>query len=160
MAQQFFEELSRCLRKEQIESYKKSKLNPITRRTGDWRFFSMGSLSFLFLLGTKYSCFQLAARIQRPTSCITGLLLQPIAHSNMWRPWKTPLSSVLVVWKTSSICWQTLAVQSWLVESEPPDRAMSLLRGSGTMRRSVSAMDTIMRMILQEPNETSLFVPA
>ena len=152
MAQQFFRRIIRCLRKEQIESYNKED-----RRL---EIFSMGSLSFLFSLGTKYSCFQLAARIQRPTSCITGLLLQPIAHSNMWRPWKTPLSSVLVVWKTSSICWQTLAVQSWLVESEPPDRAMSLLRGSGTMRRSVSAMDTIMRMILQEPNETSLFVPA
>ena len=115
MAQQFFEELSRCLRKEQIESYNKED--------SGWRFFSMGSLSFLFLLETKYSCFQLAARIQRPTSCITGSLLQPIAHLNMWRPWKIPLSSVLVVWKISSTCWQTLAVQSWLVESEPPDRS-------------------------------------
>ena len=50
----------------------RSKLNPLAKRTGGWRFFSMDSLSFLFLLGTKYLCFRPGARIQRPTSCITG----------------------------------------------------------------------------------------
>ena len=67
MAQQFFEELSRCLRKEQIES----------RNREDWRFSSMANLSFLFPLGMRFSCFRLEARIRRPTSYIIGLPLQP-----------------------------------------------------------------------------------
>ena len=50
----------------------------------------MDSLSFLFLLGTKYLCFRPGARIQRPTSCITGSPLQPTEYLNMWRLWKTP----------------------------------------------------------------------
>lgn len=45
----------------------------------------MDSLSFLFLLGTKYLCFRPGARIQRPTSCITGSPLQPTEYLNMWR---------------------------------------------------------------------------
>lgn len=40
----------------------------------------MDSLSFLFLLGTKYLCFRPGARIQRPTSCITGSPLQPTEY--------------------------------------------------------------------------------
>lgn len=55
----------------------------------------MDSLSFLFLLGTKYLCFRPGARIQRPTSCITGSPLQPTEYLNMWRLWKTPPCSVL-----------------------------------------------------------------
>lgn len=58
----------------------RSKLNPLAKRTGGWRFFSMDSLSFLFLLGTKYLCFRPGARIQRPTSCITGSPLQPTEY--------------------------------------------------------------------------------
>lgn len=60
----------------------RSKLNPLAKRTGGWRFFSMDSLSFLFLLGTKYLCFRPGARIQRPTSCITGSPLQPTVYGD------------------------------------------------------------------------------
>lgn len=134
----------------------RSKLNPLAKRTGGWRFFSMDSLSFLFLLGTKYLCFRPGARIQRPTSCITGSPLQPTEYLNMWRLWKTPPCSVLVVLTISFICLRISAGLCWRAESEAPAGAMSSLHGSGIMKGSASAMGTIMRMILQEPNGTSL----
>ena len=88
----------------------RSKLNPLAKRTGGWRFFSMDSLSFLFLLGTKYLCFRPGARIQRPTSCITGSPLQPTEYLNMWRlphlvaPQRRPVQHGGIQRRTSEVC--------------------------------------------------------
>ena len=152
MAQQFFEELSRCLRKEQIESYnKKDRRLEIFLHGQPVLSVSPGNEVFLLPAGSKNP---------EANELYHRVAIAADSAFEYVEAMENTLSSVLVVWKSISICWQTLAVQSWLVESEPPDRAMSLLRGSGTVRRSVSAMDTMLRRILLEPNATSLFVRA
>lgn len=148
MRSKFFEELSRCLGKEQIESLsKEDRRLEIFLHGQPVLSVSPGNEVFMLPSGSKNPE---ANELYHRVAIAADRVFEYVEAME-----NTPCS-VLVVLTISFICWQTLAVQSWLVESEPPDRAMSLLRGSGTMRRSVSAMDTIMRMILQEPNGTSL----
>ena len=101
----------------------------------------MGSLSFLFLLGTKYLCFRPGARIQRPTSCITGSPLQPTEYTQ-----SAPLRSTNKDWD------EDLKEQHGL-EPQPPEEHPQLLV-AGTICERIGAKCKAVR-----PEQASYQIP-
>lgn len=148
MAQQFFEELSRCLRKEQIESRnREDRRLEVFLHGQPVLSVSPGNEVFLLPAGSKNPE---ANELYHRVATAADRVFEYVEAR------KTPFRSVLVVLTISFICLRISAGLCWRAESEAPAGAMSSLHGSGIMKGSASAMGTIMRMILQEPNGTSL----
>ena len=141
MAQQFFEELSRCLRKEQIESYnKEDRRLEIFLHGQPVLSVSPGNEVFMLPSGSKNPE---ANELYHRVAIAADRVLEYVEAME-----NTPLLRARGLDNKFHL----------LVDfgGAVPAGAMSSLHGSGIMKGSASAMGTIMRMILQEPNGTSL----
>lgn len=151
MGSKFFEELSRCLGKEQIESLsKEDRRLEIFLHGQPVLSVSPGNEVFMLPSGSKNPE---ANELYHRVAIAADRVFEYVEAM------ENPPCSVLVVLTISFICLRISAGLCWRAESEAPAVAMSSLHGSGIMKGSASAMGTIMRMILQEPNGTSLSVP-
>lgn len=148
MGSKFFEELSRCLGKEQIESLsKEDRRLEIFLHGQPVLSVSPGNEVFMLPSGSKNpEANELYHRVA-------------IAADRVFEYVEAMENTPLLRARGLDNKFHLLADFGGAVlagRERGTGRAMSSLHGSGIMKGSASAMGTIMRMILQEPNGTSL----